>query len=83
MSEHTPGPWTAKRMPCQLDTHTYNSEVIAADGTEVATILKEPDARLMAAAPDLLAACECLLASDREFYREMARAAIKKARGEA
>ena len=62
---HTPGPWTAKLL--KADGH-----VIERDGWEIRTpgrdvvtwtgragpIRKEADARLIAAAPNLLAACE-------------------------
>ena len=58
------------------------------DGWEVAEI--RPDipnqrkvANLLAAAPDLLEALECLIKSDHDDVIEMARAAIARARGEA
>lgn len=58
------------------------------DGWEVADI--RPDipnqrkvAELLAAAPDLLEALECLIKSDHDDVIEMARAAIARARGEA
>jgi hypothetical protein len=63
-SKFTPGPWIAKRMPCQTGKHLYNSDVIAVNGFEVASILKESDAQLIAAAPDLLAACEAFVEAD-------------------
>lgn len=87
MSSFTPGPWHARRMKCQTEKHTYNSEVIAADGSEVTTILKEQDARLIAAAPDMLQALyECIAwFEDNEIdciALDEARAAIAKAKGE-
>ena len=65
MSEHTPGPWTARRMACQTDSHTFNSEVVTSEGGEcVASLLRKADASLIAAAPELLAACEAFVESD-------------------
>jgi hypothetical protein len=86
MRKHTPGPWRYEYEP------GYNGELIAANGTVIAEFISEPrppNARLIAAAPDLLRACQDLL--DRykfvvgnegvECY--LARAAIAKATGEA
>jgi len=65
MSEHTPGLWTARRMACQTDSHTFNSEVVASEGGEcVASLLRKVDAQLIAAAPELLAACEAFVEAD-------------------
>ena len=57
MSAHTPGPWTAE---CVGDTGGYNPEevweVVALNGfLRVSEGLSAADARLVAAAPDLLA----------------------------
>jgi len=56
----TPGPWHWKRIECQSDDHTFNSEVIGSDGAEVATQLTEGNARCIAAVVELLEACEML-----------------------
>jgi hypothetical protein len=95
VAAHTPGPWSVVRGylissnvdadECVLDRPTTN------DGIYVAQA-KGPDAeanaRLMAAAPDLLAALEDLLSATREVgyvhyapYRRAAEAAIAKALG--
>lgn len=94
MSKHTSGPWR---------THlTDDTLVIDAVGVPVATMDGnyidgshsniEANARLIAAAPDLLEALEKILVSDREGYPNCnlfsddlarAKAAIAKAKGEA
>jgi hypothetical protein len=84
MSEHTPGPW-----------HVYEGCVYDADNAELSHCPGEADARLIAAAPDLLAALKALLDNgddphplsgrDPTVRREdigPARAAIAKAIGE-
>jgi hypothetical protein len=88
-TEHTPGPWT-------LDT-CWNGWMLLANGRDVTT---EPfdceyaDARLIAAAPDLLATLQALHACHRGFSsspdwgalddeaRAAAESAIAKATGE-
>ena len=57
--QHTPGPWTAQINHC---THA----VISTDGFDIALVSasdfdSEANARLIASAPDLLAALECIL----------------------
>ena len=63
MSEaHTPGPWRAVPQPGQtVGVHTYTHCVMYGDDS-IADTLTEPDARLIAAAPDLLAACKAAYA---------------------
>lgn len=91
-SRHTPGPWTA--------TLGYTPTVKAGDTLLAAPSARADDlggrqlselhanARLIAAAPDLLAACEeaLRLLEDQRLYDattdEMLRAAIHKAKGE-
>jgi hypothetical protein len=87
MSNHTPGPWTARRMACQTDSHTYNSEVVTSEGGEcVASLLRKADAQLIAAATELLAACEALVdaktESELNYAAVIASAAIAYAKGE-
>lgn len=56
-AKHTPGPWRAAPQPGQtVGVHTYTHCVMHGDDS-LADTLTEPDARLMAAAPDLLVAC--------------------------
>ncbi len=95
MTEFTPGPWkliwhSNTTYPFPLSVHTEDdSSWIARDGT----ISSEANARLIAAAPDLLAALEGMMASswlsidhdrnrmpDAMDYRDKARAAIAKAK---
>jgi hypothetical protein len=87
MSNHTPGPWTARRMACQTDSHTYNSEVVTSEGGEcVASLLRKADAQLIAAASELLAACEAFVhaktESELNYAAVIASAAIAYAKGE-
>jgi hypothetical protein len=84
-------------MACQTDSHTFNSKVVTSEGGEcVASLLRKADAQLIAAAPELLAACESLVEAMHDYewsvddsptpkHRAMmiaAIAAIKKARGD-
>lgn len=90
MSEHTKGPWLVRPTG---DEHGQWSEVIAMDAgpfdaaTGICETYREEDARLIAAAPDLLrelADLVDLLESDAEGIKtKYARAAIAKATGEA
>jgi len=58
--KHTPGPWTARRM------HTGGFDILDERGRDVVTVYgggvetesREANARLIAAAPDLLEACQ-------------------------
>ncbi len=56
--QHTPGPWTVS-----IDTHQHPCLVISSDDLRVAKIswANAADARLIAAAPDLLAALSAML----------------------
>ncbi len=86
MIGHAPGPWTARRMACQTDSHTFNSEVVSVDGECVASLLRKVDAKLIAAAPELLAACEAFIDAKTEgelnYAAVLAGAAIAYAKGE-
>jgi hypothetical protein len=85
MSKHTKGPWRywTQRRPESEDTCTF----VSIDGTEilraVTKTMTEADARLIAAAPDLLEALEDLLPllEDRRL-QDKVRAVIAKATGE-
>lgn len=108
-SKHTPGPWffgisgSPERGPVPFDYRAPgyydNVGIFGADGEEVVgcseyEVFRSPaDARLIAAAPDLLAACEALADMVSDNYellgyatvpRELdaAQTAITKAKGE-
>lgn len=95
MSEHTPGPWRAGYIDEQDRRERMIVRAEAVDGHPYVAICPNPlagsheaNARLIAAAPDLLAACELMLSSPKygnapsEAAVEAARAAIARARGE-
>ena len=53
MSKHTPGPWKVEPCPCgRCSKFIINPVIFCQEGA-----LGEDDARLIAAAPDLLEAC--------------------------
>ena len=93
-TKHTPGPW--RWTHGELDTvhgTLYRYSTISADDTEIAEVNKHlpehhANARLIAAAPELLEAAEwlaeCVAESTDDITQAMARtcAAIAKARGE-
>lgn len=74
MTKHTPGPWTA-------DGEDSDWE-INFNGISIAEVYDEADARLIAAAPDMLAALEAVEADYiKADLRVIVRAAIAKAKG--
>ena len=83
---HTPGPWTASEHGAYTD-YKGNNIVILGDDLRIAVVLgpdtdeTQANARLIAAAPDLLEALEALLEGDFNVA-EKARLAIAKAKGE-
>lgn len=85
--KHTPGPWRAAPQPGQtVGVHRFTHCVMVGDDS-LADTLTEPDAHLIASAPDLLAACKAVLqgleltgAYGSEWARTL-RAAIAKAEG--
>jgi len=89
MSKHTPGPWAA--IPDSGEDSEGDWYIIAPDEDVITTGLSEPDAALIAAAPDLLAALKALSAGlhdeiDMKAHIKAsevraARAAIAKAEG--
>jgi hypothetical protein len=87
MSKHTPGPWTIAdewdgtsiKAGQFYVTHTIQS--CGFHETEVDKAVTQANARLIAAAPDLLEACKAAL-SDDQPYIEKCKAAIAKATGE-
>lgn len=80
MSNHTRGPWVVKRQGVVADKEC--GDVIATLGFRVAVGSTEDDdnARLIAAAPDLLSACELARAflSDEPCDRQAKRDALTK-----
>ena len=92
IAQHTPGPWEAKEYTNSRITGGYgvfardsNIPIVeGAYGEDIATA--DANTRLIAAAPDLLAALEAVLdkPDDVTVYEaiERARAAIRKAKGE-
>ena len=88
MPEHTDGPWRFRRD----EIGKRIGSIGKADGSEVITTveywIKDANANLIAAAPDLLEALNYALASHTEDvmmpddWMDFARAAIAKARGE-
>jgi hypothetical protein len=94
MSSHTPGPWVYDSgvfyAQCQLDKNNQTYEYPIAETLSGRPEDEEANARLIAAAPDLLAALEMLLAlvetnEARQGFAShqgnVARDAIKKAVG--
>lgn len=92
--KHTPGPWKVGRLPLRLEVDENPIPLIYTHdgGLEIAQVRtsapepgeREANARLIAAAPDLLAACKAALDMGDEFEAEkMIRAAIAKAEGKA
>lgn len=104
--EHTPGPWAvenasdvmlwigAMRVPdeARYGLHTIITGIDIEGLSPEARTIKEANARLIAAAPDLLRACEAFLrcivepkgdddTSDVDAAVRLAIAAVKKARG--
>jgi hypothetical protein len=91
MSTHSPGPWSIAN-----DADGWDN-IVDADDRRIAEVDscsggKDPDARLIAAAPELLEALELMLSQygcacgqrgcNRCEYSQIAREAIQKARGE-
>jgi hypothetical protein len=99
MTKHTPGPWRSQYsndVGPDDDYFVEFFEVTSEDGTKIAQVEEEKDARLIASSPDLLAALKyidampCTEVNDSESLRHtiktlrhIARAAIAKAWGEA
>lgn len=88
-AKFTPGPWEAGRADTRTESTVYGKWIYAGN-MYLAMVQENSDAdtmanaRLIAAAPDLLAACEALYDDQRGPLTEamkMAEAAIKKARG--
>jgi hypothetical protein len=90
--KHTPGPWNAIKVTTPQYGSPEHGWGVVADSPMRGRIdsaiagIREPDARLIAAAPDLLKACKALLdiapfantAQERSIH-DVAQAAIEKA----
>ena len=96
MSNHTPGPWRVEHSTAKgylYMSYLYSDEhhIISVGGSSISKGENKANARLIAAAPDLLAACEAVWQScDREGRIMLPsngttitalRAAIAKAKG--
>lgn len=91
MSKHTPGPWKAdlENYPIMVRSESETWPLVDELGDEEGcagvfvanTGDHKANARLIAAAPDLLEACKAAL-SDDQPYIEKCRAAIAKATGD-
>jgi hypothetical protein len=90
MSNHTPGPWkVSRRFDVYQDTQTPGvggTFIASTKGVselpESVNQVCEADAKLIAAAPELLKALRDILIFDSALSQENARAAIRKAIGE-
>lgn len=77
-AQHTPGPWTAERDPCHFDTlsEVYGGEAQGKSRQLMVSVgglaewqEQEANARLISAAPDLLAAMDELIAVSSRAVR--------------
>lgn len=92
MSQHTPGPWEIDQaIRHGFTVYSEQSGFIVGYMDEegrYGAVESEANARLIAAAPDLLEALETIVATERDrhgyhpAWTDQARAAIAKARGE-
>jgi len=90
-AKHTPGPWEAKNTGRHWNNEEIDNWIITYgkdDEQIVDHCYEEADARLIAAAPDLLAACESFVGAypmginkDLDEAYRAARAAIHKVKG--
>jgi hypothetical protein len=91
-AKHTPGPWRVVIRANQrgirsltIDTGHLTGGTYCKMGASELQPEDEANARLIAAAPDLLEACKAVMAGDAfdERYRDLCAAAIRKAEGRA
>lgn len=92
MSKHTPGPWVVESADDAYCIANVGNLVIMPGGGKVKHDNTEADARLIAAAPDLLEALEMIVAEADSYtartgkpvynWLDQARAAIAKSRAE-
>ena len=82
---HTPGPWKAIRIGGELTGSVFAGKKRICSGIcDDVRLVKEAEANsaLIEAAPDMLEALETIMDIGDKACRDIARAAIKKARGE-
>lgn len=86
MSKHTPGPWRFSSHPHDGNYMRIHCSSDPNEGDNLRGYCGEANARLIAAAPDLLSALEMIMAKvagcERDPEYEAARAAIAKVKGE-
>lgn len=85
MDKHTPGPWTVEGPLVKVESEHGVVAVIATGTLQAASPIGviRANARLIAAAPDLLAACEqAIYALKGREHDGFLRDAIKKAKGQ-
>lgn len=87
-AQHTPGPWTVSGKQVKSIDHGKRYTVATANNSKFTDEANANNARLIAAAPELLAALEDLLSATEETYdnrheRQAARDAIAQATGAA
>jgi hypothetical protein len=87
MSRHTPGPWVVESLVDGYDIHAPQAGCFIATTSDPemvwGAVTRKDDARLIAAAPELLEALEIALdCAGDAWWAEKADAAIAKAKGE-
>lgn len=80
--QHTPGPWRFEESTKTVRTVLQNYWLVRLDSWDAGEVNHEANARLIAAAPDLLEALELALVATDGVWEDKARAAIAKARGQ-
>jgi hypothetical protein len=81
MSEHTKAPWRRTGINIHGPRHEPIAQMSQASLLPGSIAEQEANARLIAAAPDLYAACVALVNGDDMDAMNMARAAIARAEG--
>ena len=81
MSKHTPGPWRFSSHPHDGNYMRIHCSSDPNEGDNLRGYCGEANARLIAAAPDLLMACIAIANGYKHKGEELALAAIAKAEG--
>ena len=84
MSKHTPAPWVYDSFALRKEIRSESNPLIAVVSSVHCSSPEQmrDNARLIAAAPELLEACELALESDDRAVKDVLRAAIAQAKGE-
>ena len=92
MSTHSPGPWRFDEKECDIYRESDSTTIAVFSAEALPYLPRAADARLMAAAPELLEALELMLSQygcscgtsgcNKCTDIDIAREAIRKARGE-